>query len=78
MPLADEVDPARPAFLPEGKIGDPLMTLPRYWPSEAIMAIDKVRLMGDQAAEYAAGNRDTEIEYYNIVCASTYGQMPIP
>jgi hypothetical protein len=78
VPLADEADPARPAFLPEGKIGDPLMTLPRYWPSEAIMAIDRVRVMGEEAAEYAASNRDTEIEYYNIVCASTYGQMPIP
>ncbi len=78
VPLADEADPARPAFLPEGKIGDPMMTLPRYWPSEAIMAIDQVRTMGDQAAEYAASNRDIEIQYYNIVCASTYGQMPIP
>jgi hypothetical protein len=76
VPLADEIDPARPVFSPEGKIGDPLMTLPRYWPSEAILAIDKVRTMGNEAVAYAEANKDTEIDYYNIVCAPTYGQIP--
>lgn len=76
VPLADEIDPARPVFLPEGKIGDPLMTLPRYWPSEALMAIDKVRTIGNEATVYAEANKDAEINYYNIVCSSTHGQMP--
>lgn len=78
VPLADKTDPARPVFIPEGKIGDPLMTLPRYWPSEALMAIDKVRNIGNQATAYAEANKETEIAYYNIVCASTYGQLPTP
>jgi hypothetical protein len=78
VPLADQVDPARPVFIPEGKIGDPLMTLPRYWPSEALMAIDKVRNIGKQATAYAEANKETEIAYYNIVCAATYGKLPTP
>lgn len=78
VPLADKVDPARPAYAPEGDIGDPLMTLPRYWPSEALMSIDKVRTMGNEAAAYAKANKETEIAYYNIVCAPTYGQIPAP
>jgi hypothetical protein len=76
VPLADEADPARPVFLPEGKIGDPLMTLPRYWPSEALMSIDKVRTIGNEATAYAQANKDIEIEYYNIVCTPTHGQIP--
>ncbi|MCC7118578.1 MAG: hypothetical protein IT310_08650 [Anaerolineales bacterium] len=78
VPLADEPDPLRPAFTPEGKIGDPLMTLPRYWPSEALMAIDKVRTIGNQATTYAEANKKIEIQYYNIVCADTYGQISTP
>jgi hypothetical protein len=78
VPLADEADPARPVFIPEGKIGDPLMTLPRYWPSEALMAIDRVRTIGNQATAYAKANEETEKAYYNIVCAPTYGQIPTP
>jgi hypothetical protein len=35
IPLADELDPARPVYIPEGKINDPLMTLPPYWPADA-------------------------------------------
>jgi hypothetical protein len=76
VPLADEIDPARPVFLPEGKIGDPLMTLPRYWASEALMAIDRVRTIGNEATAYAEANKDTEIGYYNIVCTPTHGQIP--
>ena len=54
------------------------MTLPRYWPSEALKAIDTVRAIGNQAATYAQENKQTEIDYYNIVCASKYGQIPKP
>ncbi len=78
VPLANEADPARPAFIPEGKIGDPLMTLPRYWPSEALLAIDQVRTIGNEASTYAEANKETEIAYYNIVCAPTYGKIPTP
>ena len=78
IPLADELDPARPVYIPEGKIEDPLMTLPRYWPSEAFVQIDNVRAISKQAIAYAEANKKTEMEYYNIVCAPTYGQIPPP
>ena len=78
IPLADELDPARPVFIPEGKIEDPLMTLPRYYPSEALVEIDNVRAISKQATAYAEANKQTEMDYYNIVCAPTYGQIPTP
>ena len=78
VPLADEIDPNHPNLIPEGKIGDPLMTLPRYWPSEALLEIDDVRAISKQAVTYAQTNKKTEMEYYNIVCAPTHGQIPTP
>ena len=78
IPLADELDPARPVYIPEGKIEDPLMTLPRYWPSEAFVQIDNVRAISKQAIAYAEANKKTEMEYYNIVCAPTYGKITTP
>jgi hypothetical protein len=77
VPLADELDPKRPAFIPEGRIGDPLMTLPRYWPSQVLDAIDSVRIMGNEAAAYALENKETELEYYSIMCEGTYGRIPL-
>lgn len=78
VPLADQYDPNRPTFIPEGKIGDPLMTLPRFWPHEALNAIDQVRIMGEEAKAYALANKDVEFEYYRQVCEPIYGQMPTP
>jgi len=78
VPLADEVDPARPELIPEGRIVDPLMTLPAYPAEEALLAIDTARAVGNQAAAYAEANRAAELEYYNIVCADEYGPMPTP
>lgn len=78
VPQADIEDLERPAYIPEGKIGDPLMTLPRYWPSQVVEAIDQVRIMGKEAAAYAMSNKDTEFQYYKIVCEPTYGPMPTP
>jgi hypothetical protein len=78
VPQADIEDLERPAYIPEGKIGDPLMTLPRYWPTQVVDAIDSVRIMGKESAAYALANKDVEFQYYNIVCAPTYGPMPTP
>lgn len=78
VPLADAVDPERPAYIPEGYINDPLMTLPRYWPDQILDSIDDVRRTGNEAAAYAQANKATELEYYDIVCAPTYGRMPTP
>jgi hypothetical protein len=78
VPLADESDPDRPSFIPEGKIEDPLMTLPRYWPSEALVELDDVRAISKQATAYEEANRETELQYYKIVCAPSYGEIPAP
>jgi len=78
VPLADDPDPARPTLIPEGRIVDPLMTLPAYSPNEALLAIDTVRALGKQAAEYALSNKDLEHRYYEIVCEDEYGPMPTP
>ena len=76
IPLADEADPMRPSYMPEGYIHDPLMTLPRYWDTDARAHIDEVRRIGRDAAAYAEQNKETELLYYDIVCAPTYGEIP--
>lgn len=78
VPQADSVDPQRPSLLPEGTVGDPLMTLPVYSPNEALTAIDTVRAIGKAASEYAAINKDAEFKYYETVCEEEYGPMPTP
>jgi hypothetical protein len=75
IPLADSEDLSRPAYYPEGPFHDPLMTLPRYWASQAVESLDQVRLTGKNAATYAEQNKDVELEYYDIVCAPTYGPI---
>jgi hypothetical protein len=76
IPQADATDPARPAYLPEGPAGDPLMTLPRYWDTDVRAHLDIVRNIGKEAAAYAEQNKATELDYYNIMCAPTYGMIP--
>lgn len=76
IPLADQFDPQRPDFLPEGALRDPLMTLPRYYPGEVLSAIDSVRTLGNQAKEFALKNRDAELEYYRLMCEAEYGKIP--
>jgi hypothetical protein len=76
VPLSDKADPMRPSYLPEGAVDDPLMVLPRYWDVDARLHLDDVRKIGKEAAAYAEQNKDTELTYYDIVCAPTYGPMP--
>ena len=76
VPLADQADPQRPSYMPEGAVGDPRMVLPRYWDVDARAHIDTVMQVGEQAAAYAQQNKSTELEYYDIVCAPTYGPIP--
>ncbi|MDO8754043.1 MAG: hypothetical protein Q7J80_09145, partial [Anaerolineales bacterium] len=78
IPLADEIDPERPDYIPEGQINDPLMTLPRYSSDQAYNAIDQVRAIGDEAAAHAQTNRELEYQYYEMVCRETYGPIPAP
>jgi hypothetical protein len=76
IPLADQADPSRPAFLPEGYVNDPPMVIPRYWPSQVRENLDAVRSIGNEAAAYAEQNKAIELEYYDIMCAPTYGAIP--
>ena len=78
VPLAGEFDPARPTFIPEGSIKDPLMTLPRYSPDQILEAIDVVRRTGNEARAYAEANKAAELEYYDTICEPIYGRMPTP
>jgi len=76
VPLTDEKDSKRPNYFPEGKINDPRMTLPRYWPYQVLDKLDSVRVMGKEAGDYAEQNKAIELEYYDIVCAPAYGPLP--
>jgi hypothetical protein len=78
VPLADKIDPARPTYIPEGTIHDPLMTLPRYSPDQILDSIDQVRVTGNEAKAYAEANKAAEFEYYEAVCEPIYGRMPTP
>jgi hypothetical protein len=76
VPLADQTDPKRPAYMPEGSVNDPRMVIPRYWPYQVQANLDVVRNIGQEAAAYAEQNKATELEYYDIMCAPTLGTIP--
>jgi hypothetical protein len=76
VPLADWLDPQRPTWIPEGPVNDPLMVLPRYWDTDAILHINDVMQVGQEAAAYSEQYKATELEYYDIVCAAQYGPIP--
>lgn len=76
VPLSDTNDPRRPSWAPEGPANDPLLVLPRYWAPDAIIHLDDVVKISQDAAAYAEQNKATELEYYDIVCAPTYGPIP--
>ncbi|MDK1028532.1 MAG: polysaccharide deacetylase family protein [Anaerolineae bacterium] len=75
VPLADVKDPQRPYYIPEGPVNDPLLTLPRYWPTTVLAQLDTIRVMGNDAEAYAEANKAIELEYYDIVCSPTYGSI---
>jgi len=76
VPLADQHDPAREVYLPEGYVNDPRMVLPRYWPNQVQSNLDSVRNIGKDAAAYAEQNKAVELEYYDIMCAPSLGPLP--
>ncbi len=75
IPQAEKENPDHPYWLPEIPAGNPLMTLPRYWSMDAAYRVDDVINLGDQAAEEAAQNKATELEYYDIVCKPITGEI---
>jgi hypothetical protein len=78
IPLANEVDPQRPDYAPEGVINEPLMTLPTFPAEEAINYIDIVRIIGEEATAYAELNKENEIRYYENVCEPEFPPIPSP
>jgi peptidoglycan/xylan/chitin deacetylase (PgdA/CDA1 family) len=76
VPLGDSVDQDRTTWLAEGPVNDPLMVIPRYWDTDAIIHIPQVLQAGAEAATYAAETKATELDYYDIVCAPKYGPIP--
>ncbi len=78
VPQADAGDDMRPSYIPEGPAGDPLMTLPRYWDTDARSRLDEVRRISKEAIAYQEQVKPVELEYYDIVCAPTYGALTNP
>ncbi|MBL8063047.1 MAG: polysaccharide deacetylase family protein [Anaerolineales bacterium] len=75
IPQADTVNDSNPYAIPETPAGNPLMTLPRYWSTDARENIGNVIAIGDEAATYAEQNKAIELEYYDIVCAPVLGPI---
>jgi hypothetical protein len=76
IPQADTFNASNPLAIPETPAGNPLMTIPRYMDIYARENIDNVRVIGQEAKAYAEQNKTIELEYYDIVCAQTYGAIP--
>jgi hypothetical protein len=76
VPQADTFNASNPLAIPETPAGNPLMTLPRYMDINARDNIGTVTAIGEEAAAYAEQNKAIELEYYDIVCAPTYGPIP--
>jgi Polysaccharide deacetylase len=76
VPQADTFNASNPLAIPEIPAGNPLMTLPRYMDINARDNIGTVTAIGEEAAAYAEQNKAVELEYYDIVCAPTYGPIP--
>jgi hypothetical protein len=76
IPIVDLLDPQRPSWIPEGPVNDPLMVLPRYWDTDALLHVDQVIQVGQEAAAYADQNKAIDLEYYDITCRLRYGPIP--
>ncbi len=76
IPQAAKVDPSHTFWMPEIPAGDPRMTLPRYWSSDAAYRVDDVIAIGDEAIAAAEKSKATELEYYDIVCKGQTGAIP--
>ena len=64
VPLGDE----------EQAADDPLMVLPRAWSPSATVNLEQAADIGDQAARFAAGNRQAEAAWYAQSCGGILPQ----
>jgi hypothetical protein len=76
IPLSAENDPNRPSYIPEATVNDPLMVLPRYWDTDAIVHIPTVVAISQEAAAYAQANYTIELAYYQSACEPSLGPIP--
>ena len=74
IPLSDASDPSSSDVRTDGS-QDPLFVIPRYWAPDALPQVDIVRQIGDSAREYYESIRKTELEYYDIVCKPSMGEL---
>ena len=51
--------------------------IPRYWDTDVSQHIDTVRQIGKAAKEQILANRETELEYYDIVCKPKLGELGV-
>ncbi len=65
IPLGDE----------ERAAADPLMTLPRAWSPSATVNLEQAVKIGEEAALFAAENREAEASWYSQSCG---GSLPSP
>lgn len=76
IPQALEYNPSMPSYIAEGPAGDPLMTLPRYWSTDAAYHLDDVANIGEEAFAYAQAHRQEELNYYSYYCQDVTGEIP--
>jgi hypothetical protein len=76
VPLADDKDARRPSWEAEGRLGNPLLVLPRYWDGDAAAHLADVITLNLEASAAAVETRSLELDYYNIVCAPRLGEFP--
>ncbi len=66
-------------WIPQGEkeraIGDPLLTLPRYWSTSAYQNLEAALDYAEEAARFAWNQRESELSWYAKVCP---GYPPIP
>jgi peptidoglycan/xylan/chitin deacetylase (PgdA/CDA1 family) len=66
-------------WIPQGAeeraVGDPLMTLPRFWSPDLTLSLDIGMRIGEAAQAEAMENYPEEAEYYSTYCA---GELPQP
>lgn len=74
VPLCDVNDETRPYYQKDGGM-DPLFVIPRYWDTDAAEHVDTVRQIGKEAKAYYEANKETELEYYDIVCKPVLGDL---
>jgi peptidoglycan/xylan/chitin deacetylase (PgdA/CDA1 family) len=64
-------------WIPQGEqemeIGDPLMTLPRFWDSAALLNLEQTAEIGDAAREFARANYEVEAAWFAANCG---GALP--